>query len=291
MSTDNNDPNHNNNEGQGAGGGVVRRMMQTVFTIKKRVILKMAKHSDKISDVSDIVIKVSNTVDLDSKDNGSSSSSSSSNNNNNNNNSNNTSNKNTSSKYFRLVKQIPYALPSVISNIVIGTISFLPYENRHYYSHATSPISLTPMAAGVIGGMLSGILTTTYDKFSTWNTNYSTNRSIKGTVLSHSVVHASLFASYERSRCYLYQALITQGVDDDSALYTAAASGGMIAGIISEIVSHFVAPFEMNMRLNKKRFYLKCRQQLSTIRRQTILLQSIPSSFGFLAYEFGLRNL
>ena len=281
------------NDGVGISeAGMARRLLQTVFRIKKKIVLKtLAKHSDKLSDVSDLVIKVSNAVDTTSSDNDkvatNSNNSSNSNNSNNSSNSNSSQASNSSNRskeYYRLIKNVTSALPSaLISNIIIGSVSFLPYENRHHFN-------ISPTTAGLLGGTMSGMLTISYDKLTNWKSNYVTNRSIIGTVLSHSLIHASLFASYEHSKHHLYQVFNSQGLEDES-IYASACIGGFISGITSEILAHTLVPFELNMRLNQKRLLLKLRQQLSTLRYQTIVIQALPSSFGFLAYEFGLRNL
>jgi len=183
-----------------------------------------------------------------------------------------------------MIKNVTNALPSaLIGNLIIGSLSFLPYENRHH-------LNVSPTTAGLLGGTMSGMLTISYDKLTNWKSNYVTNRSIIGTVLSHALIHASLFASYEHGKHHLCQVFNRQGLEDDT-IYASACCAGFIAGITSEILGHTLVPFELNMRLNQKRLLLKLRQQLSTLRYQTILIQALPSSFGFLAYEFGLRNL
>jgi len=215
------------NDGVGfSEAGMARRLLQTVFRIKKKVIIKtLAKHSDKLSDVSDLVIKVSNAVDTTSSDNDKVVSSSNNNNNNNNNkNNNNNNNNNRSKQYYRLVKRVTNALPSaLISNLIIGSVSFLPYENRHHFD-------ISPTVAGLLGGTMSGVLTISYDKLTNWKSNYITNRSIIGTVLSHSLIHASLFASYESGKRHLHQMFNRQGKLEDESIYASACFAGFISG-------------------------------------------------------------
>lgn len=268
---DNNNDNNETDQHTFSEGGIIRRLLQATFKIKKRSLIKViAKHSDKLSDVSEIVIKASNTVTINDSD------------------SNNSNNNNRNNRVLRVIKNFGLGLPTaLISNVIIGSISFLPFENRSNRSYFNDEI--TPTIAGIIGGTASALLTISYEKVTNWN-RVASRRSALGTIVSHALIHASLFSSYEQSKFYFHKSLV-RNVHEEESIYIAATVAGMVSGITSEIVSHYLTPFEYNMKLNRKRFYIQIRRQYRLIRLQTILIQALPSSFGFLAYEFGLRNL
>ena len=75
--------------------------------------------------------------------------------------------------------------------------------------------------------------------------------------------------------------------EDEVALYLSSASSGLLAGFISETFNHVLSPLEVLASFNKRRLYLVIRQQITSYRGRSILLQALPSSLGFLAYEFG----
>ena len=151
-----------------SGGGVLRQ----VFRIKKVYLRSIVKHSDKLSDLSDVVIKVTNTISDKDIDN------------------NNNNNNNKSYKFSRIIRSIPTISTKdwlvVGSNIIIGSLSFYPYENN---------VVKSPFFNGLLGGSISGIFTTIFDKLI-----ITTKRKLFGTILSHSISFSALFSSYEISK-------------------------------------------------------------------------------------------
>jgi len=146
-------------------GGVLRQ----IFRIKKVYLRSIVKHSDKLSDLSDVVIKVTDTISDKDIDNNSNSK---------------------SYNFSRIIRSIPTISTKdwllVGSNIIIGSLSFYPYENN---------VVKSPFFNGLLGGSISGIFTTIFDKLI-----ITTKRKLFGTILSHSISFSALFSSYEISK-------------------------------------------------------------------------------------------
>jgi len=263
-------------------GGIVRQVLK----IKKSYIRSIAKHSDKLSDISDVVLKVSSTISdkvIDSNNYTDNKSNNNSNSNNGNssgkssiNNNNNDNIKN--GRVSRIIRSLPLRISIkdgllVVSNVIVGSLSFYPYENN---------VGKSPVMNGIIGGVVSGILTTVFDRLILTRTR----RKYFGTILSHAVSFSVLFSSYEITKGLMYNHL-SKTAEDEISLYLAS---GLVAGICSETFNHILSPLETATSFNKKRLYLIIRQQIKSCRGKSILLQGIPSSLGFLAYEFGRKN-
>ena len=185
--------NHDNETEYLSEGGIIRQSIKHFTKIKKSYLRSIAKHSDKLSDISDVVIKVSNTVNDKDIDNANSNSKSNVNVNGNGkgNVSYNINDDNNDKKFSRIIRNLPAISTKdwllMGTNIMIGSLSFYPYENNVFNSLILN---------GIIGGAVSGVFTTMSDKVIMTRTR----RKYVGTILSHAISFSALFTSYEFSK-------------------------------------------------------------------------------------------
>jgi hypothetical protein len=145
----------------------------------------------------------------------------------------------------------------------------------------------------------------------------SLNTSLLGLIFSHVLVHASLFGSYEYFKHQLIHssssgqgpsiAAPVEEEDEEMKVMKqllAITSAGFIAGMISESLAHYTSCFEdriihtttanqpasscMRSRMHVLASRWKSNGYYPNIR--SVLFASIPSAFGFLAYEVASQS-
>jgi len=113
-----------------------------------------------------------------------------------------------------------------------------------------------------------------------------------GTLLAHSVSHAILFSSYEYAKTQILRQLSKRSIsnldDREFLLYSSSALAGAIAGLLSEVFGFYSLPFsEFGFGRNSRIVF----RSLGYPPTRSLFSSIIPSSLGFLAYEYGRSSL
>jgi len=207
------------------------------------------------------------------------------------------------SRLYKFFKVLMTAAPPLLRSVVLGTALFSVYD---YSSHLSGleKISNNPVpsvtdfstkssensqnwiklfflsaGSGGLAGGVHGVLYYIWGKFLPPKGNFS----LGGAVVSHGLVHCSLFMSYEMSKRFLMSFMNVDYTDYGGAVAVAAAGG--ISGILQEFVNYYTFPFE-DRGINKTS--LRVVKNLPNPSLRTFLSPGIilPSMIGFLAYEY-----
>jgi len=113
-----------------------------------------------------------------------------------------------------------------------------------------------------------------------------------GTLLAHSVSHAVLFSSYEYAKIQILRQISKRSIsnldDREFLLYSSSALAGAIAGLVSEVFGFYSLPFsEFGFGRNSRIAF----RSLGYPPARSLFSSMIPSSLGFLAYEYGRSSL
>lgn len=121
-----------------------------------------------------------------------------------------------------------------------------------------------------------------------------------GTVLAHSASHATLFSSYEYIKFSLLQQHVKRSTaattfsqetftnDREFILYSTSAVAGAIAGALSEVVGFYTAPIS---EFGLQHVNMSFMRSLGLPSVRTLLSAMLPSSLGFMAYEYGIKSM
>ena len=174
--------------------------------------------------------------------------------------------------YFPILQ----AVPAMVKGSVLGAVLFQTYDSIDYRID-------NKYVAGAGAGAVHGGLSVAWDRALVkfpwkWSTSSPVLRSAPGTIVSHATVHASLFGVFH----YLVQKNNSDKGQVTPERIAFVSAAGMAAGFASELVAHYTAPLEQSLRLG---FRLALTLPLPSIK--ALLLSSLPSGIGVLAFEFG----
>lgn len=198
-------------------------------------------------------------------------------------------------RFMKFATSVVNALPSIAKSSVLGGALFSAYDlslerASQHFSHKST---ILPTLAGGAGGAVHGLMSVAWDK-TYWHTAPllgvkripSLSVSLPGTVLAHSILHASLFGSYyiiKETLLPMVQIRSTEGRprEDDARLQVAYNLGavtvaGGIAGSLAEFIGYYLNPLEKGVAL----------KMLPLPAMRPMLFAAIPSGIGFLAFEF-----
>ena len=169
------------------------------------------------------------------------------------------------------------AAPSLVKGSVLGAVLFQAYD---FFDYRIDNKYLSGAGAGAVHGGLSVAWDRALVKLPwKWSTSPPALRSAPGTVVSHAAVHASLFGLFH---------LLVQKSDSDKGQVTPervafVSAAGIAAGFASELVAHYTTPLEQSLRHG-----FRLALSLPRPSFKALLLSSLPSGIGFLAFEFGV---
>lgn len=183
------------------------------------------------------------------------------------------------------------ALPPFLKSSILGTLVFEAYAFGTAEVHASREVdelrsALCSTVVGSLCGTLNGTLFIAWDLvevrlqrcFSLDASFQSYKYSAGGIILSHAIVHGTLFGTYELIKRTIAPRTRSFTIDHVTAIFGA----GMISACLSELVNHYGAVIE---RYGLRRGYRRLKYTpLPKLR--VILPSSIPPALGFLAYEY-----
>ena len=183
------------------------------------------------------------------------------------------------------------ALPPFLKSSILGTMVFEAYafgtaavHTSHEVNDSKKTISST--LVGSLCGTMNGTLFVAWDvvelrlrrSFSVEYQLQLYKYSNGGVIFNHTIVHGTLFGTYELVKCLLIPRNRSFTIDHAAAILGA----GMISAWLSELVNHYGAAIE---RCGLRRGFRRLRYTpLPHLR--VIVPSSIPPALGFLAYEY-----
>lgn len=220
---------------------------------------------------------------------------------------------NTSSPHFKQQNYklfITKTLIEFMKNSILGSTLFGVYESSSSFmsqlQYDSFYSSMIPIASGAFGGLAHAIVSYNLTNLSIridkslhrnpWissspQTIPSVNiMSFRGLILSHILVHASLFGSYEFSKKLLLSTSKPPLLSHDTKSYqlfcehmVLVFSCGYFSGLVSELIAHYTSKFEV-LTINPL-WKVILYEKTPAPRIKYLLMTSVSSAIGFLAYE------
>lgn len=271
-------------------GGVLRGLLRGVVRKASKVTTMVgfgslprpkavAKHAEKLSELMDIGTKVVSQAKQQQAE--------------------------TTERYGKLRRfgtTMLHVLPSIAKSSVAGGCLFASYDYVHaglkaaVGVDATSSVAL-PFTAGLAGGAVHGLISVSWDRVQAHIPQIAklTRPNLTGTLVSHALLHASLFSSYHVTlstfRGYLppLPPQSSTAIDASHSSVVLAldmasvAMAGAVAGVVAEVTGWYLQPLEAS----GIRAGLWAAARLSRPALRGMVLSAVPSSIGFLAFEYG----
>lgn len=217
-------------------------------------------------------------------------------------------------KYRHVIAHSSYEF---LKNSILGTVLFEIYERSISTISSSENGLLYYFGAGLLGGISHGAITVGFEyleqlplrvKLYTRSRkikNFSVSRSTMGTLFSHSLSHSCLFGVYEALKWAIMKDVDPNTEYREEYFWSTVFMSGILSGVISEYIAHYVSLFETRFIVHHHNmphlnFTHKGRGIFKNITNAgkllwyhpkpsigQILLASVPSAIGFLAYEIG----